>query len=87
MRMLALVVLALLSLSAMGVVYNRHQHRLSYVALKDAQRQRDALNTEWRLLLLEQSTWAFHHRVETRARKRLRMSAPDPNSIVVVEAR
>ena len=35
-------------------------------------------------LLLEQSTWAFHHLVEKKARSRLGMTVPEPDSIEVV---
>ena len=62
----------------------RHQHRLSYVALQSAQKVRDDLNIEWGQLLLEQSTWAMHHRVEAEAGKKLGMITPKPDQIVVV---
>lgn len=62
--------------SAMAVVTVRHQHRSGFVSLRQAQLERDALNTQWNQLLLEIATFSFHHRVENQARKRLKMSQP-----------
>jgi cell division protein FtsL len=84
MRSLIFLCLALVTISAMVVVYVRHHHRLSYVALQQAQQSRDDLNIEWGQLLLEQSTWAIHNRVETEANRKLGMVAPEPDRIVVI---
>ena len=84
MRNLVGVLILLVTVSAITVVYLRHQHRLSYVALQRAQQVRDDLNIEWGQLLLEQSTWAMHHRVEAEANRKLGMAAPDPDRIVVL---
>ena len=84
MRSLILPLLVLVTVSAILVVYVRHQHRLSYVALQQAQKFRDDLNIEWGQLLLEQSTWAIHNRVETEANRKLGMVAPEPDRIVVI---
>ena len=86
MRSLILPLLVLVTVSAILVVYVRHQHRLSYVALQQAQKSRDDLNIEWGQLLLEQSTWAIHNRVETEANRKLGMAAPEPDRIVVIGA-
>ena len=86
MRSLILPLLVLVTVSAILVVYVRHQHRLSYVALQQAQKSRDDLNIEWGQLLLEQSTWAIHNRVETEANRKLEMVAPEPDRIVVIGA-
>ncbi len=84
MRSLLLICIALVAISALSVVWLRHVHRLSYVALQQAQEQRDRLNIEWGQLLLEQSTWAIHHRVEVEASKRLGMIVPQPERIIVL---
>lgn len=86
MRSPILLLLVLVTVSAILVVYVRHQHRLSYVALQQAQKSRDDLNIEWRQLLLEQSTWAIHNRVETEANRKLDMVSPEPDRIVVIGA-
>ena len=84
MRSLVLVFLILVTGSAVAVVLMRHHHRLTYVALQAAQERRDELNIEWGQLLLEQSTWSMHHRVEVEANKRLGMRVPKPDQIIVL---
>ena len=63
--------------SAIAVVTVRHQHRSGFVSLRQAQLERDELNTQWDQLLLEVGTFSFHHRVENQARKRLKMRSPE----------
>lgn len=87
MRSLVLLFLVLTTGSATAVVFLRHEHRLAYVALQQAQERRDELNIEWGQLLLEQSTWSIHHRVEIEATKRLGMVVPEPDQINVLRAK
>lgn len=87
MRSLVGVLIVMVTASAIAVVYMRHQHRLSYVALQRAQQVRDELNIEWGQLLLEQSTWAMPHRVEAEAIRKLGMVTPNPDQIVVIGER
>ena len=84
MRRLIALGIVLVVISAVSAVYLRHHHRLSYVALQQAQQQRDDLNIEWGQLLLEQSTWAIHNRVESAAATKLGMVVPPPEQIVVI---
>ena len=84
MRSLLASLFALIVVSALAVVHTRHQFRVTFVAVQDAYKERDQLNAEWSQLLLEQSTWAFHHLVEKKARSRLGMTVPEPDSIEVV---
>jgi len=84
MRSLVGILIVLVTASAIAVVYMRHQHRLSYVALQRAHQERDDLNIEWGQLLLEQSTWAMHRRVEAEANRKLGMVTPNPDQIMVI---
>ena len=84
MRSLVGILIVMVTASAISVVYMRHQHRLTYVALRHAQLTRDNLNIEWGQLLLEQSTWAMHRRVESEANRKLGMITPNPDQIVVL---
>lgn len=83
---LALVVLwfAVLS-SAVGVVWSKQQTRNQFVELQRLEKERDALDTEWGQLRLEQSTWVTYGRIEKVARDELHMLAPDPNQVRLVE--
>lgn len=76
-RLLVLGVLgALVFLSALKVVTTRYETRLLVMALQALKTQRDDLEREWTQLLLEQSTWSTHGRVEKSARSRLNMTVP-----------
>lgn len=86
MRSLVLLATLLVAVSALSVVFLRHQHRLTYVALQQAEERRDQLNIEWGQWLLEQNTWSVHHRVESEAARQLGMVLPVPERIIVVGA-
>jgi len=87
MRSAILACLIAAVLSALAVVYVRHQHRIVFVELQRLVQERDRLNTEWGQLLLEQSTFSFHQFVDKTARERLGMVSPDPEQIVVINRR
>lgn len=69
------------------VIEVRHRSRLMFADLQALQAQRDALNTEWGQLLLEEGAWSQHRRIENIARSRLSMSMPAPGQIVVLGER
>ena len=74
---LLLPVLVLLVLvSAIAVVWARHENRVLFVQLSRLQAQRDALNVEFGRLELEKATWAEPSRIETIARKKMGMVTP-----------
>lgn len=77
--LLVAVVVALSSL----VIDLRHRNRQQFVALQKLQSERDALDTEWGQLLLEQATWSEHRRVEGLARN-LGMLIPRAEQVTVV---
>jgi cell division protein FtsL len=84
MRNTVFILLVAVVISGIAVVYVRHQHRLTFIALRDAQLQRDQLNIEWRQLLLEESTWSVHHLIEKNAREKLKMSTPSPADMILL---
>lgn len=73
-----------LFLSAMAVVYEKHQSRQLFMQLQTLQREVESLQEEWSQLLLEQGTWASDARVEQLARTHLRMGLPEPDQVVVI---
>lgn len=80
-----LVVLLLLVLtSATGVVYAKYASRKAFVELERLSRERDTVEMEWGRLLLEQSAWATHGRVERIAGKELHMHIPSSEEVVVI---
>ncbi len=82
---LVLILLAAVVLSAIGVVYVKHQTRKLFLELQGLDRGRDAMDIEWGQLQLEQSTWSTHGRVEELARTKLGMVVTEPTRVVVVK--
>lgn len=78
------ILLLAVIVSAIAVVWARHQGRVSFVELSQLQNQRDALNVEFGRLELEQATWAAPGRIEQIARGQLGMVNPAPAQIEMV---
>lgn len=85
--MLLLVLVAAVTLSALGVVYSKHASRDLFSAVEEENRLRDDLNAEWGQLQLEQGAWATHGRIERLARERLDMRLPASGDVVILERR
>lgn len=80
---LLLILLAVTMVSAVGVVWTRHESRMEFMELTRLQDQRDDLNVEYGRLELEQATWAEPARIDAEARK-LGMVDPRPQDIQLV---
>ncbi|MBK5102666.1 MAG: cell division protein FtsL [Burkholderiales bacterium] len=85
MARINLLLLALLTACALGLVTSQHKARKLFAELEREQELARQLDVEWGQLQLEQSTWAMHARVEKIARDRLHMSVPDVqrNQVVI----
>ena len=68
--------------SALGVIYSKHQSRKRFVELTQLQQYRDELNTHWGRLQLEQSTSATYGHIEKIARTKLQMVIPKHDEVV-----
>ena len=84
MARINLILLALLTACALGLVTSQDKTRKLFAELEREQEQAKQLDVEWGQLQLEQSTWAMHARVEKIARERLHMSVPDAKRTEVV---
>ena len=84
-RLIVLLLGGLVFVTALGVVYSKHQSRKLFVQLQTLHESRDEWNVAWGQLQLEQSTWGTHGRIEREARKRLKMEAPQFEDIVVIK--
>jgi cell division protein FtsL len=80
-----LILLSAVMVSAIAVVWTRHQSRVLFVQLTQLQGQRDDLNIEYGKLELEQATWAEPRRIDTEARNKLDMAMPSPQNIRLVQ--
>ena len=72
-------------LSAMALVYTKHESRKLFVELEGLTYDRDELNIEWGQLQIEQSTWATHARIEQIATDDLSLVRPRPTEIFIIE--
>lgn len=69
--------LTLILLSTFAVIHSTHACRALYAQLQVLESSQWYLQEDYGRLLLEQSTWASHYRVEKVARGDLDMRAPD----------
>ncbi|MDC9719660.1 MAG: cell division protein FtsL [Gammaproteobacteria bacterium] len=82
--MLGLILLVFLVISAQSVVYSSFQARGHINYLHQLERDRNNMQVEWGQLLLEQSAWASHSRVESMVSEQLQMSVPPAKQIILV---
>jgi cell division protein FtsL len=82
---LILILLALVTASALGVVFTRHESRSLAVELGALENARDETIAEWSRLQLEQAWLADASHVESKARSELGMDLPAQTEILVVE--
>lgn len=81
---LSLCLILLVFISAVAIVLTRHQSRKLFVQLQALEKQRDAMDEEWGQLQLEQATWGTHVRIEELARRKLGMTAPPAEAVIVI---
>jgi len=72
-------------ISAIALIYTKHQSRKLFVELEQLTTERDELNIEWGQLQIEQSTWATHARIERVAAEELSLARPKTTEIYVIE--
>ncbi|OEC35481.1 cell division protein FtsL [Pseudomonas cuatrocienegasensis] len=80
MLVLFLCVLA----SALAVSYSAHWNRQLLNSLYAELSVRDKAQAEWGRLILEQSTWTAHSRIETIASEQLKMRIPEAAEVRMV---
>jgi len=83
--LLALVFAVVCVVSAMALVYTKHESRKLFIELEQLTADRDELNIEWGQLQIEQSTWATHARIERVATEDLALARPLATEIFVIE--
>lgn len=83
--LLILVFTVVCVVTALAIVYTKHESRKVFVELEQLARERDELNIEWGQLQIEQSTWATHGRIEQVATDDLELIRPPASEIYVIE--
>lgn len=79
------IVWVLVVLSALAVSYSSHWSRVLLNELAAEMDQREDAQAEWGRLVLEQSTWTAHSRVETLATSELKMRVPEASEVILVK--
>ena len=70
--------------SAIGVSYSAHWNRQLLNSLYSELSVRDKAQAEWGRLILEQSTWTAHSRIEQLASEQLKMRIPSAAEVRMV---
>jgi cell division protein FtsL len=78
-------VLLLVLISAFSVIYFTHLNRQTTSKIEVLLTERDALEIEWRNLLLEENSLAEHSAIESSAAKQLNMTRPDASSEIIIK--
>jgi len=85
MLMITALLVALVLISAIAVIYSKHESRKLFVELQALHKQIDEINVEWGRLQLEQSAWSSHGRIEKIARNKLNMKLPKADEIIYIK--
>jgi cell division protein FtsL len=83
-QVLLVALLLVLLVSALAVIQSSHHCRQLYAQLQQLEADQWYLHEDYGRLLLEQSTWASHYRVERVAKRELNMEAPALQELKVV---
>ena len=83
--LLVAVFVVVCALSALAIVFTKHESRKLFVELEGLTTERDELNIEWGQLQIEQSTWAAHARIERVAVEEMSLIRPRSEDIFVIE--
>ena len=83
--LLTMVFAVVCVMSAIALIYTKHESRKLFVELEQLTDARDELNIEWGQLQIEQSTWATHARIERVASEDLSLVRPKSTEIYVIE--
>ncbi len=82
--LLMLVLFIAVLMSAIAVAYSAHWNRQLLNELYGELSVRDKAQAEWGRLILEQSTWTAHSRIETLASEQLKMHIPEAGAVRLV---
>mgnify|MGYP000751465461 CR=1 FL=1 len=75
---------ALVTSSAVAVVYTQHLSREAYAEISANRVALDRIDEDWSRLQIEQSTFSGHERVERTARESLDMRLPGPEGTTMI---
>ncbi len=73
--------------TAIGVVLGAHHNRQLSMQHESLIQEKDALDVEWRHLIIEQSALTEHNRIEQVVRESLNMRRPGPKDEILVRGK
>ncbi|MBF7072037.1 cell division protein FtsL [Glaciecola sp. MH2013] len=73
--------------SALAVVLSAHHNRQLSIQHEKLVQEKDALDIEWRHLIIEQSALTEHNRIEQIVSKNLDMRRPGPDDEILVRGK
>ncbi len=79
-----MLLIVLVTGSAMTVVYVKHESRILFAELRKVQKKQDEMVIQWSRLQLQNSTLVTQANVESMARKKLGMILPEDIQIVTL---
>ena len=79
-----MLLIVLVTGSAMTVVYVKHESRILFAELRKIQKKQDEMVIQWSRLQLQNSTLVTQANVESMARKKLGMILPEDIQIVTL---
>ncbi|MEK7992141.1 MAG: cell division protein FtsL [Thiotrichaceae bacterium] len=79
------LLLLLIFLSALGLIYTRHQNHLTFMQIQTLSQQHDELNEQWRQLRLEHSTLTQQPRIEQLTKQKLNMHIPQAHETMIIQ--
>jgi len=81
---LMLLLFVAVLVSSIAVAYSAHLNRTLLNGLYTELSEKDKAQAEWGRLILEQSTWTAHSRIEALATDQLKMHVPDAADVRMV---
>lgn len=84
-RKIAIAIVLLIVLTAMGVVFSKHQSRLLFAQQQKALAELESLESQWGRLLLEEAALTGHGAVERIAYRELDMFVPSYEQMVKLQ--
>ncbi|MFT4652565.1 MAG: cell division protein FtsL [Kangiellaceae bacterium] len=73
--------------SAVAVIISTHENRQLVIAQEQLVKQKDALDIEWRHLIIEQSSLTEHNRIERAMAEKLGMKRPTREDEVLLRVK
>lgn len=73
--------------SALAVVVSSHKNRELLIVHEELIQQKDALDIEWRHLVIEQNALSEHNRIERQVKQKLDMYRPKNDEVVMMRER